>query len=135
MPNIDTVAVGDVFWFEVNEAAGLHLYFVLTEPENDRVVMVHVTDWDHPLLDTSAVLRPGDHPRIKKVSVAVYKSAGFFSVPTICADVNARRAHKVEPGSDELVRKLQDGLIGSEESSEEVYDYCLDRFPVHPTEG
>jgi hypothetical protein len=129
------LTAGNVFWYETNEAVGLHVTFVLTdlEPETGKIVIVHATD-QRNFPDWTTVLRPGEHPRIIKNSVVVNKAARFDTKSDIESDVEYGRATQVEDCAPGLLIRIRDGVIESGEADEDVEEYCLDHFAPAPVD-
>jgi hypothetical protein len=95
-------------------------------------VIVHATDINN-FPDWTTVLKPGDHPGITKQSAIVGKSARFDTQAALMGDVEYGRATKDVSCSNELLDRIRAGVLKCEEADEDVYDYCLDHFPIGPT--
>lgn len=86
-----------------------HLYFAITEPDdNGKVLLVNITENEEGR-DQSCVLNPGEHPFIRKESVVNYREARLADTQKIEEAIQMRIAIPESDISNELLEKLRLG--------------------------
>lgn len=111
-----SLQVGDSFILRDDQiGAHLHVIVAQTNQENHgQVMLVYVTD-SQSYKDHTTILNPGDHPFINKVSWVKYQNI------LICqrSSLENRIVRHHEPVSDELLKRIQDGILKSKLASKE----------------
>lgn len=131
---VDVLYPGTAFYWKKSASERSHLFFILTEPDElDQilvVVAVHVTGkTDRGLgADPTVILDVGDHPFITKPSVIAYKKADFFAVEKLLRYINEEKSLEVDELDDFLFRRIQKGLLESEQTPIRIQKYCESRF-------
>lgn len=119
------ISLGDTYWVEDKNPSSdeSHLYFVITEPdENNRVLLVNMTDEDN-ISDRSCVLNTNDHKSVKKKSVIRYGNPIHAKVEKL--EYILKHTNKIQFGpnaSDKLVRKIQNGALATGHLEPELKD-------------
>lgn len=86
-----------------------HLYFAITEPDdNGKVLLVNITENDEDR-DHSCVLRSGEHPFIRKESAVNYREAILSDIQKIEEAIQMHIATQEDDISDALLEKLRRG--------------------------
>jgi hypothetical protein len=86
-----------------------HLYFVITEPdEESKVLLVNITENEEGR-DQSCVLQPREHPYIRKESVVNYREAILSDVQKIEVAISMQVATPDANMSDALLDKVIQG--------------------------
>lgn len=86
-----------------------HLYFVITEPDDEgKVLLVNITENEEDR-DQSCVLQPKEHPYIRKESVVNYREAILSDVQKIDIAISMRVATPDVDMSDVLLNKMIQG--------------------------
>jgi hypothetical protein len=101
-----------------------HLWILVTDPhqESQKVVMVNITTLrSHS--DRTVILRKGDHPYILHDSVVSYQDAQELSVVKIQAQID-RGWPQCDSCSDELLKKVQAGLLASPFTKKSIKAIC-----------
>lgn len=125
---------GTAFYYKKAISDRSHLFFILTEPDEvDQVLVVVAVNLtgktDRGLgSDTTVVLDVGDHPFIKKPSVIVYQKAEFFKTEKLLRYINEEKSLEVEELDDELFKKIQKGLLESDQTPIKFQKYCQSKF-------
>lgn len=133
---IDDLYPGTAFYWKRTNFDRPHLYIILTEPDIVEsklvVVSVNLTGKTERGLgsDTTVILDIGDHPFITKPSVIVYKKASFFNVEKLIQYINDERCLEEEDLKDDLLKKIQQGLLDSDQTLIEIYKYCQQKFEL-----
>lgn len=65
--------LGTTFIF-MDSAKGEHLWMVISEPADQRVVIVNFTSWT-PGCDETCIVEPGEHPFVRRKTVVRYSGA------------------------------------------------------------
>ena len=87
-----------------------HLFFVVSKPEPNRVLLVHVSSMKPGReCDTSCVVRFGEHPFIKHDSFVVYSSIMFALESHVEAQVRAGICRSQPPASSALLARIREG--------------------------
>ena len=108
------VSVGDTCWI-TDRSGESHLYFVITEPDEDsKILLVNMTDVNN-ISDKSCVLTPSDHQTITKKSVIRYGDP-IYTKPAILEQAirNTRELQLGPSMEDRLVKSIQEGALQSE---------------------
>jgi|688.fasta_scaffold278576_1 hypothetical protein len=111
-----------------------HLWIVLTEidyaPSVDTspitppvVVMVNLTSL-RERSDTTVVLNKGDHPFITKPTSVFYDDTSFTSVTDLKEIVKLPKYDFHYDCSEQLLKRIQQGLLISPYADPEIQDYC-----------
>ena len=119
---------GDTFLIPKSSSAIEHLWVVLTDPDSDNsAVCVNITT-KQGYSDMTVILKPGEHPFIKKESVAHYPDARFLDLASVQAALDAKTKSFVcsqhEPCGAKLLKRLRDGLLTSPHTPRGPKDYC-----------
>jgi len=125
-----SVSCGDTFLLPPTASSDPHLWIVLTDPEGNptpQVVMVNLTSM-RPGADTTVVLDRGDHSFIRHETVVYYGDARFADPGALEKGVGAGMATRHDPLNDDLLKRVQDGLLESNETPIRIKRYCHKRF-------
>jgi hypothetical protein len=106
-----------------------HLWIVLTEPEGQplEVVIVNLTK-NKPLADTTCILSPGDHTFIKVETVVHYADARKVPAEPLHALTKLTSYDFHDDCSEELLERIQRGLLASKSTPKGIKAYCRERF-------
>lgn len=119
--------LGDTFLAPKTSYATEHLWIVITEPQDNKAVCVNVTS-SHSFAEKTTVLNVGDHPFIKHESVIRYSDAKLIDLKAVEAAIAARQmkfvCKQLEPCSEELLKRIQEGLLKSKQVSKEIRTVC-----------
>lgn len=111
-----SLQVGDSFILRDDQiGAHLHVIVAQTNRENHgQVMLVYVTD-SQSYKDHTTILYPGEHPFINNLSWVKYQNI------LICqrSSLENRIVRHYEPVSDELLKRIQDGILQSKLASKE----------------
>ncbi|MCA6071620.1 MAG: hypothetical protein LE168_04535 [Endomicrobium sp.] len=105
------VVRGKAFW-KLDESGIRHLYFVLSEPNMDDIVLVvNVTDVLNvpACYDKSCVLDIEEHPAITKKSVAYYYASREFRASEILSELSKKELIPEVDLSTPTLLKIQNG--------------------------
>lgn len=103
------LAKGDSLFLENPGTVAGHLYFILTDPnEDNKVFMVSITT-HHFGKDETCVLNVGDHPFIKRKSVVEYSKPIEPKLTQIEKIVRDGYANTHASASDGLLERMQNG--------------------------
>ncbi len=105
------IRAGAAFWIKY-QSSRHHLYFAVTSARtaDDPVLLVNATT-RRDTSDTTCVILPNEHPRIKNESVIEYgraivcRARDLVELPSVWPDLYCR----VEDASPSLLRRIQDG--------------------------
>jgi hypothetical protein len=113
-----------------------HLWVVLTEPDGDpiKVVAVNLTT-RRPDTDTTAILQAGDHPFLTKETIVHYVDARFIQVEPLRQLLTLDNYDFDEDCSDEILERIQRGLLDSRYTPKNIKDYCRERFRFDASAG
>ncbi len=102
-----------------------HLWFVITgECElSGRCAIVSLTTLREGK-DQTMVLDVGDHPFIKHPSIILYQDARLISMQRLDLWVAKQKIRTHKPCSAQMLRLIQDGLLGSDDTAGDVEDFC-----------
>lgn len=102
--------IGDAFLMEHPRGGVKHLFVVVSKPESDRVLFVHVSSIKPGReCDTSCVVRPGEHPFTKHDSFVVYSAAMFAIESHVEAQVRAGIWRPQPPARSALLGRIREG--------------------------
>lgn len=104
---------GDTFLTGDEEDQDLHLWIIISPPSEGEVVTVSVTT-KRKRSEILVVLRPGDHPFIAQESVIAYSYSRIRTVDDIETALLNGTAKKREAVSEELLKRVQAGLLDSD---------------------
>src|ERR1039458_10137898 len=114
--------LGDTFLTGDEQDDTLHLWIILTPPSEGEVVTVSVTT-KRRRSETLVQLHPGDHPFIVHDSVIAYSYARIRTVEEIEIAVASGAARLRESVSQELLKRVCDGLIESDFTPNGIRDF------------
>jgi hypothetical protein len=118
------LTAGDTVEMRLGHPTIPHLWILVTDPHPDsqKAVIVSVTTLrSHS--DQTVILRKGDHPYILHDSVVSYQDAQELSVVKIQAQID-RGWPQCDSCSDELLRKVQAGLLTSRFTKKSIKVIC-----------
>lgn len=123
---------GDTFLIPKRTDDFEHLWVVLTDPDDDDMaVCVNITE-KRLYSDTTIVLVAGDHPYVRKASVANYPDAQLLDMGRVSealeADAKSFVCKSHRPCSGELLEKLRNGLLRSPHTPKQVKAVCSDAW-------
>jgi hypothetical protein len=104
---------GDTFLTSDGEDEDFHLWIVITPPSEGEVVTVSLTT-RRKNSETIVVLRKGDHPFIEHESVIAYSYSRIRVVDDIEDAITNGAAKQREPVSNDILKRVQAGLIDSD---------------------
>jgi len=108
---------------------GTHLWFVLTDPDPDRMVLVMlVTERAHT--DRTLRLVVGDHPFIRHPSAVDFGTATYFPAARLEEALSSGRATLAADMSPELLAQVQTGLLTSARTPNAIAAYCRLKFQL-----
>jgi hypothetical protein len=106
-----------------------HLWFVLTNPDEQAAVVVAVMMVSRKRhTDDTVILNVGDHPFIRHESAIQYSTATRFQLHKLLRDVGTGRCHLRESMSPALLERVRAGLLESPFTVHAIRDYCAPRF-------
>lgn len=110
-----------------------HLFIVLTPPDGipPKIVLVNIST-RQARSDTTTIVLAGEHPFLtNQESIIRYDQAEIVDANTLINAVNTKNeyCHRVDI-SDNLHERICNGLLQSDETPQEVIDYCTPYF--HP---
>ncbi len=123
---------GDTVVMRKSVSEEWHLWILLTAPDQStgEVVIVNVTTL-RPHSDRTVILTKGDHPFITHDSVVFYSDAQFSNAQLIEAAIKAGICTKCDPVSDELLRRIQGGLLQSTLTPAKIRNVCQKAWRVN----
>ena len=113
---------GDAFLTGDGDDDNFHLWIIITPPSEGLVITVCVVT-ALKRSERLVVLKPGDHPFIRRESVIAYYYSKIRQVSDIEASLKARSATMRAPVSTELLQRIQTALLESEHTPNEVRHY------------
>jgi uncharacterized membrane protein len=131
--DINGLYPGTTYHYRKNSYLPTHLHIILAEPNDIEgticIVSVNITTQTNtPLgLDTTVVLNVGDHPFIKRPSVVAYSLAVFSPVKDLIRYINDEKSLD-DDLDDEILQRIQKGLLASDFTPIEILEYCKDKF-------
>lgn len=117
---------GDTFLMPLRKyGVKAHLWIVVTEPEaNGKCIIVNVTTLRHSWQDNTVVLQKGDHSFIQGPTFVRFSDAQFANVNRLLEIVECGSARAKQPCSAPVLRRVQDGLLTSTSTQNDVREYC-----------
>jgi hypothetical protein len=104
-----------------------HLWIVLTDPDgNGEFLAVNLTGFE--LYKDATVVLDSGHPFIKKKTVVQYSDAQKFSVSNIDWIIRRGNGMSKEPCSPELLAKVRNGIIDSDDTPQDMQEYLKQRL-------
>jgi hypothetical protein len=108
-----------------------HLWIVLTNPKgkpnDEKVAMVNFTSLKQDS-DTTIVLESKDHPFVRHETVVYYQDARLAEVILIQKAVKQGLSSFHDDCSNELLEKIQLGLLISPLTPKNIKSYCQELF-------
>lgn len=106
-----------------------HLWVVLTEPEGEppQVVIVNLTK-NKPRADATCILMPGDHEFVKVETVVHYGDARLAPADPLNQIAKLHDYDFHADCSEELLERIQRGLLASPSVPKKIKAYCQSRF-------
>lgn len=102
--------------------AGAHLMVCISMDRiNDRVIVVPITS-RHEYSDTSCCLYEGEHNFIRHDSVASYEFCQVLSISSVEEGLVDGTLKSRAPMSDDMLKRLQVGLVTSDEVTPNIFD-------------
>jgi hypothetical protein len=121
------LGLGDTFLLAKSDRASSleHLWIVLTEPSlaDGNAVCVSVST-QRSGSEATVVLRPGEHPFLKHDSVIFYKDARVIDLVLVQQALESRLGYRHAKCSENLLRRVQDGLLASKQPSNDIKEFC-----------
>jgi hypothetical protein len=111
---------GDAFMLEDDDESKEHLHVVLTKPTAEGEVVTVAICSRHRLSETLVCLGQGDHPFIQHESVVAYRYAEIRKCAAIENAIAKGQARLKERVSDQLLKRMQSGLLDSDFVANEV---------------
>jgi hypothetical protein len=108
-------------------AMGTHLWFVLTDPDPQAMVVVMLVSVK-PHTDRTLHLDQGDHPFIRHPSAVDFGTARYVPAGKLEAALASGRAELHSDMSATLLGRVRAGLLASSRTPNEIADYCRARF-------
>jgi len=125
---MDFIRAGRAFTITGRDFGPPHLWFVLTDPDLSKVVIVSVVT-PRPHTDKTTTLRPKDHHFLQHDSNVDYGGAKFFPVSKLQSAIEDGRC-LLQPDMDpELLRLVRRGLLMSPRTVHAIADFCSRVFP------
>jgi hypothetical protein len=101
-----------------------HLWIVVTDPNQDReVVIVNITSYK-AISDNTVVLKKGDHPFIVHDSTVEYMDARIVLVQRLEEAIRGAAAIRKQPCPPETLAKIQKGILKSPHAARKVVKFC-----------
>ena len=92
-----------------------HLWFVISDTKHDEQLVLFVNMTSHSIYeDPACLLNPGDHPFVKHRSYINYAEARVSPKLHLIEAVEKGLLNPHRPASDELILRIQKGLLQSE---------------------
>ena len=104
-----------------------HVWFILTDPDRDRVVAVMIQSVKS-FTDDTLVLVAGDHPFVRHETAVQYGTANYFSVRRLLEACAQNRCTLLEDMSAGLLARVRAGLLASPRTVHAIMDYCRPLF-------
>ena len=123
------ISAGDTFLLRPTHNSDPHLWIVLTDPEDNppQVVVVNLTSL-RPGADLTVALNRGDHPFVRHETVVFFGDARFAEARSLDKAVGVALASRLDAVSVELLQRVQEGLLASDETPRRIKEYCRTRF-------
>jgi hypothetical protein len=104
---------GDTFLTGDEGEENLHLWIIVTPPSEGEVVTVCLVS-AHKRSERLVVLNVGDHPFVRHESVIAYHYSRIRATSDIESALATGAAKRREPVSDNILKKIQAGVIDSD---------------------
>src|SRR3989304_525042 len=117
---------GDTVFMPKHADATPHLWVILTNPNVDGLIaIVNITSLNTQP-DTTTILQVGDHPFIRHASVVLYSDARIAPLLPIEQGIkmNSGLFRQLDPCSDELLKKICNGIFVSDFTPNKVIEFC-----------
>jgi len=105
------IKIGDVITLKNNQQTE-HIYFVAGKL-GDRFLLVNATSFD-PLKDSSCIMRPLDHPFIRKKTIINYGDAIDTTETRIEQNINLNISRKLSSIDNKVLTRIRKGALISE---------------------
>jgi hypothetical protein len=104
-----------------------HLFVILTEacPEVNILLVSFSTIRDERFYDDTCIVEPGEHPFIKNRSYIEYRKARIEKESHVIKCSEATYWFPHEPVSDELFKRICNGILDSPHTPKRIKDYYL----------
>jgi len=112
---------GDVFINSRSGSIPSHLWFILSDPGEDpeHVLIVNATSaFQGRDVDSSCILKPGDHPFIRHESYIFYDGARQTAARKLKEGFETEILRFQESASDQLLLRVRTGLMQSPHAEE-----------------
>jgi hypothetical protein len=119
------VKPGDTFL--IPDWAGAHLHFILSALPDGSVIVAHFTS-RRAYTDDTCVIKPGEHPFVKKETIVRYDQAHICPAANL-ASLEGSIIRKLEPLSDELLARIQQGALSSPQTPDKIKKLIRDNNP------
>jgi hypothetical protein len=106
---------------------GTHLWFVLTDPDPQAMVLVMLVSVK-PHTDRTLQLHVGDHPFIRHPSAVDFGTARYVPAGKLEDALSSGRASLHSDMSDALLARVRAGLLASARTPNEIAAYCRARL-------
>ncbi len=97
-----------------------HLHIIASDQSSDGFVIVVSVSTLYRFADRTVLLRAGEHPRIGHDSFIAYNFAKVQKLSDITARMTTRPKLVKEPCTAELLKKVQAGILESEQTENGV---------------
>ena len=122
---------GTTLLIKANPAIPPHLWVIITDPDGDPllVVMVNMTSVRRGV-DKTVLLKKGDHPFIKHNTAISYADAKITNADNLQYRINKGHFKKMAPLDKTILSRVQEGLLKSLRTPNNVLNYCKDYWGV-----
>lgn len=124
---MNVVCAGRVVYFRAPHHPHPHVYLVLTEPDNGKVVWVMIRT-KKEYTDKTVVLDKGDHPFVQRETSVDYGLATFRPVTKIETAITTGTCKLLADLSPTMLQRIQDGLLASPRTPNALKNYCRPIF-------
>lgn len=116
-----------------NDPSRKHLWIILTDPcpMNAHLLVNVTTVHEGHFHDPACVLKAGDHRRIKHPSWMEYRRCRVELTSALEKGHAAWYYHADEPVSDDVLKRICDGLLNSEHTPGRIRNYFLGKGPAY----
>lgn len=109
--------------FQLRLDGGNHFWVVISEPRNEKILAVNVTDAKNSP-DSPCRLDHRDHPEITKPSAIFYRKSREFDAAMVDAQIaDGRVVRKLADCSPELLQRIIDGARAADDFTIRLLDY------------
>jgi len=113
-----------------DEEEDYHLHIVASKPDRDGEVIVVSVSTIYHFADRTVLIRAGEHPWIKHESYVAYRFAKLQKMVDIESRLAVRSEMAKEPCSEALTKRVQEGLLESDQTENGVKHFFRE---VHPS--